>query len=606
MKKLNKKGFAISTLIYGLSILGLLLITMLMSTLSNTRSNSKEMSNAIEEDLNRYSRTSIAFSSSTKAQEFVVPDGESGWYRIELWGAQGSNGAGGPGAYTTGIIELQEGESLYFYVGKKGAIGEGGEETSVRVESGTDDNSKSSRIMVAGGGGSKYTSPGTTISKYTATVDSKNFTINSDNTISLKNNLIGTTYSSVNSVGNEYPITYNNSINNKSGGKGYYNGKDETEGGTSFISGYAGSKAYSKGVPSGAKYTYYEYSYNTGFSNTASKSYYFYDGMMLDGVKSGDGLARIQRVVRKTDDTQVLPRQNKKMNGVRTIQDCTDNYAANTTSIILIKDGNIINPVSSSQSPDKKCITYNLSAPTDLDEIAVWHGAPGIDYKNHTIIVTNNEGTATLKGTGDAVSTSVTETPTGIHISAYQPDYTEKNVPTGDYYIFAVTSETKVLTTPLESDKASNGITFSELNGGNNQTWEINPIACKLYDSSVTQEDCARNNTGVPTPPAQTEYKIEDLLRFNALTILNDENKVNNIIGADNNFNDLTRNPPTIWQIISIKNNTFKIKSSAVMFSSTLKADGLVYDSNSERDRLMIAQDNAKEYARFYLYRLNF
>ena len=328
--------------------------------------------------------------------------------------------------------------------------------------------------------------------------------------------------------------------------------------------------------------------------------------MMLDGVKSGDGLARIQRVVRKTDDTQVLPRQNKKMNGVRTIQDCTDNYAANTTSIILIKDGNIINPVSSSQSPDKKCITYNLSAPTDLDEIAVWHGVPGIDYKNHTIIVTNNEGTATLKGTGDAVSTSVTETPTGIHISAYQPDYTEKNVPTGDYYIFAVTSETKVLTTPLESDKASNGITFSELNGGNNQTWEINPIACKLYDSSVTQEDCTRNNTGVPTPPAQTEYKIEDLLRFNALTILNDENKVNNIIGADNNFNDLTRNPPTIWQIISIKNNTFKIKSSAVMFSSTLKADGLVYDSNSERDRLMIAQDNAKEYARFYLYRLNF
>ena len=48
MKKLNKKGFAISTLIYGLSILGLLLITMLMSTLSNTRSNAKEMSNAIE------------------------------------------------------------------------------------------------------------------------------------------------------------------------------------------------------------------------------------------------------------------------------------------------------------------------------------------------------------------------------------------------------------------------------------------------------------------------------------------------------------------------------------------------------------------------------
>lgn len=603
MKKLNKKGFAISTLIYGLSILGLLLITMLMSTLSNTRSNSKEMSNAIEDDLNRYSRTSVAFSSSTKAQEFVVPDGESGWYRIELWGAQGSNGEGGKGAYTTGIIELQEGESLYFYVGKKGAKGEGGEETSVRVESGNDDNSKSSRIMVAGGGGSKYSSPGTTISKYTATINEKNFSIDSSNKISLEGNLIGTTYNSVNSVGNEYPITYNNSINNKAGGKGYYNGKNENEGGTSFISGYAGSKAYSKGASSGAKYTYYEYSYNTGYSNTAGKSYYFYDGMMLEGVKSGDGLARIQRVVRKTDDIQALPRQNKKLNGVKSIQDCTDNYAANTTSIILIKDGNIINPASSSQTPDRKCITYNLSTPTDLDEIAVWHGTPGIDYKNHTITVTNNAGPATLKEAGNGVSTSVTETPTGIHISAYQPDYTETNVPTGDYYIFAVTSETKVLTTPLASDQSSNGITFSELNGGNNQTWEISPIACKLYDSSTAQEDCAKNNTGVPTK-TPTEYKIEDLLRFNALTILNDENKVNNIIGADNNFNDLTRNPPTIWQIESLKNNTFKIKSSAVMFSSTLKADGLVYDSNE--NRLMIAQEGAKEYARFYLYRLNF
>ena len=208
MKKLNKKGFAISTLIYGLSILGLLLITMLMSTLSNTRSNAKEMSNAIEEDLNRYSRTSVSFSPSKKSQEFITPDGESGWYRIELWGAQGNNGKGGEGAYTTGIIELQEGDTLYFYVGKQGESGAGGGETSVRIDNGDDEGSISSRIMVAGGGGADYSAKGSTIKSY-LTTNSQNMNYdNSTKKITASDNLTGMTYSEIKDE-KSYPITYN-------------------------------------------------------------------------------------------------------------------------------------------------------------------------------------------------------------------------------------------------------------------------------------------------------------------------------------------------------------------------------------------------------------
>jgi len=122
MKRMNNKGFAISTVIYGLSIMSILIVSILMGTMSSTRSNSRKLSKTIEEELNRYSKTDTSFKASTastpEAQEYIVPTGQSGWYRIELWGAQGGNN-GGLGAYTSGIIKLNEGDILYFYVGKK-------------------------------------------------------------------------------------------------------------------------------------------------------------------------------------------------------------------------------------------------------------------------------------------------------------------------------------------------------------------------------------------------------------------------------------------------------------------------------------------------------
>ena len=124
MKKLNNKGFAITTVIYGLAILGILLMSVLMSTLSQTRVNNADLSKSIEDELNRFSQTSSFFEGTIDSdnypmpQEYVVPSGESGWYKIQLWGAQGGNN-GGLGAYTSGVIHLSEGDKLYFYIGKK-------------------------------------------------------------------------------------------------------------------------------------------------------------------------------------------------------------------------------------------------------------------------------------------------------------------------------------------------------------------------------------------------------------------------------------------------------------------------------------------------------
>ena len=138
--KLNNKGFAISTIVYGLAVMGMLLIAMIMATLSNNRTNSYQLSKSIEEELNRISKRTATFearetsdgeSSMPEAQEYRVPDGQSGWYRIELWGAQGG-GNGGYGAYTSGITYLEEGSILFFYLGQHKSSSSSGRETDVR------------------------------------------------------------------------------------------------------------------------------------------------------------------------------------------------------------------------------------------------------------------------------------------------------------------------------------------------------------------------------------------------------------------------------------------------------------------------------------------
>ena len=53
---------------------------------------------------------------SGKYEEFTVE--YSGYYKLEVWGAQG--GSGGKGGYSSGYINLKKGEKLYIYIGGKG------------------------------------------------------------------------------------------------------------------------------------------------------------------------------------------------------------------------------------------------------------------------------------------------------------------------------------------------------------------------------------------------------------------------------------------------------------------------------------------------------
>ena len=111
-------------------------------------------------------------------QTFIAP--VNGWYKVQLWGAQGGydspgTGQGGKGAYVGGEVHVNAGTKLYVYVGAPGAnsttgtgagynggansggehgySGSGGGATDIRISSGDWTDGLGSRIAVAAGGG---------------------------------------------------------------------------------------------------------------------------------------------------------------------------------------------------------------------------------------------------------------------------------------------------------------------------------------------------------------------------------------------------------------------------------------------------------------------
>ena len=120
MRKLNNRGFAISTLLYGLMIMSLLVVLALFGNLSTNRHNTVTFVDKVEDELNRLSVTNTEGGHTggvvdAQGREYIAPEG--GWYKIELWGASGYGSSGGKGAYVSGIIYLEDNDYLYFYAG---------------------------------------------------------------------------------------------------------------------------------------------------------------------------------------------------------------------------------------------------------------------------------------------------------------------------------------------------------------------------------------------------------------------------------------------------------------------------------------------------------
>lgn len=75
MKKLNNKGFAVSTILYGLLVVLILITTLIMSTMAFTRKQSKELTENIIRELEK--------SGSTGYSEVNICNGEAEAIRIK-------------------------------------------------------------------------------------------------------------------------------------------------------------------------------------------------------------------------------------------------------------------------------------------------------------------------------------------------------------------------------------------------------------------------------------------------------------------------------------------------------------------------------------------
>ena len=596
---MNNKGFAITTLIYGLSILGIMLIMLLMSTLSATRYNNRELSNTIETELNRFSKTSIVFGYKSELQEFTVPPGEAGWYRIELWGAQGGTD-GGYGAYTTGIIHLNDNDTLYFKVGKAGGDNTKTSSTDVRLETvaGEIDSyaSLGSRIMVAAGGSLNTNSHGGTLCGYGPEMNTKNGKIRSDFELedqSSTGTLLGTPATYKKTLG-ECTVKMDNSTNRLSNSSdikadGYYYSNNKSYGGISFISGYLGGYAIVKGVKSNSP-TYKHYEYSEGYTNVGGTPYYFVDGLMLPGVKQGAGKASIEKIISETEDVKSLPRKNTKLNKVKKIIDCISSpYDGESTWQIVggmakgeaigkMEDGTKIGGNGAvSTSGGKYCYTFTLNNPTDLDDVVVRHKA-GYDYVAHEIKVEYASGSSSIiKG---ATTRSQTETITGTRISAYQPDMTQPLPDMGNYYVFSVLSDNTVLSAFKEAVDDSNPLFFEFLQGENRQKWSIEEIKGKLKLAG------------------KREFKLVELTRYKALEIYLDENKEKNKIAATENFNVYQRNEPQIWQITPRGDGTYTISTIVATFKENVAGEVPTGNIilNVQEDRTQFGDDLTSNY----------
>ena len=237
-----------------------------------------------------------------EAQEYTYTVPYTGSYKIEAWGASGNNDynsytKANPSyaGYTSGVISLSKGESLYLYVGGQGKTfncctsqgsnaGSGGA-SDVRLVSGTWNNTASlaSRIMVAGGAGGTYSDVSAPGGGAAGGLTSYS-TSNSNHTVASSTQVAGGAAGlNGNAGGFGYGGSHSQSAYN-SGAGGYYGGGSGPSGGggTSYISGHTGCVA----ITSQSSITP-KSGCTTGTSNNSCSLHYsgkkFTDTVMIDG-----------------------------------------------------------------------------------------------------------------------------------------------------------------------------------------------------------------------------------------------------------------------------------------------------------------------------------
>lgn len=515
MKKLNNKGFAITTLLYGLLSVAFLIMTMLMGIMSTNRQNTSVLVDKIEEELNRYGETETTFAFLGESQEYIVPYGKAGWYKIELWGAQTNKGTG---SYTSGIIFLEENQSLYFYLGETCSTAEqcntvfNKGNTEVRITpSGAgnwdDAESKWSTIMRAGGTDESYVS-----------------------------GMAG--MKSVDAAGNTVNIPKNHTGEFFLNGLSYPGGNDGH--------GMANIELISSNVSTTPPPKKRD---ATGINKLEGVQYI---RVCMDGsnVNEWGHIAELQAI---------------DMSGTNVALGLSLN---NGSSVVRATDGDIAGTANNHLTHFEgiaQCATLDLLWPRELSEIGLWtyYGAER-SYKNLTIEVGDASGNYKfLKNRSITGMYSFGSNKNGIRYTAWQPD-TTTTLPNGNYYITSVKTIGQshgvfALNAQNSRGNALADTTLEKFKANKFQKWTIEQV--DIYTTSVENKSAYSG---------KTIYKIYESENKTALQIQE---------GTGNDWENACNKTTyrgyewDLWEIIPQQDGTYRIKS---LLGTYLAHEGVV------------------------------
>ena len=143
-----------------------------------------------------------------------------------------------------------------------------------------------------------------------------------------------------------------------------------------------------------------------------------------------------------------------------------------------------------------------------------------------------------------------------------------------------------MVTAKQDATLDNNGIQIDYLQGNARQKWSIEVIN--------------RENN---------EFKIIELSRYKSLEILQDENKLGNLISANTSFNNYARNEPQIWKIESMGDGTYTISTVMSKYNQSQDTGNIIPQTSStntdNKDYLIIGINNKKT-ARFKLIPLDY
>lgn len=432
---MKDKGFATSTILLAIFIVFIFFLVFILAILQSRHIMLDKVKSEVGNQINKNGNDSPGDNNGTylcakTKQEFLAP--RSGYYLIELWGAQGGSSytsetdatikEGGKGTYVKGWYYLSQGETVYLYIGCQGGNvsdgnvsggwnggglghmtggggGGGGGATDMRIGGTT----LNHRVMVAAGGAGAPGSVGA---------------INGGDVIAYPNGGYPSSGGIANG-GTAGGFGYAGSsaaTSGSGGGSGWYGGGNGT-GGSSYIAGFAGVNSITS---------------ETNTTHTNQTSHYsgrhFIHSSMEYGVNSGNGQAKITFVSEERPE-----KTNTKLDNIRYIKHCMQgsnseggdrwseiqaikdgvNLALNKTvsvtttvypgeSFAWSVDGNILNVVTTEYG-GYQCITVDLGANYDLDEVTIWGGGWSrsfIENNNYFYVgPTNVGGTGALANT---------------------------------------------------------------------------------------------------------------------------------------------------------------------------------------------------------------